>query len=405
MRCRGLAVLALSGLLLVGPACAKEHFKLVKLKVGPFPIEANRDREICQAIRLQGVAGMEVAVSEARSRRYRKGQVSSHHLVVYGYNGADAAAFPSGLVDDPGCGDFGPTDFFTRRSFLSGSGGEATEGNWTVTRVSMPGDLAQVVPTNPANPGESVLVVNSHYFNVSSKRAHGYIKVALKLRPLDPRKRVVRQVIHSGASDDIFVPPGSTQTVTSAWRADGQPNLATEGGVNPSVDTCVFTVASHMHKRGMEYTADYRSHGTTVALAKPWHDYIHPLILLRPVLDGVTGLLRAYTAENGFPEVAYACRYANGVEGVEPKLGCEETPGVAPGIRLADAAAHGRSPLDSHAQPCGQDGVNCDGKPCVPANLVFGPLSDDDMCILTASIYDPLPGVAPEHACDLVFDY
>jgi hypothetical protein len=35
----------------------------------------------------------------------------------------------------------------------------------------------------------------------------------------------------------------------------------------------------------------------------------------------------------------------------------------------------------------------------VPANLVFGPLSDDDMCILTATVYDPLPGVPPAEAC------
>ena len=44
--------------------------------------------------------------------------------------------------------------------------------------------------------------------------------------------------------------------------------------------------------------------------------------------------------------------------------------------------------------------VNCNGKACVPANLVFGPLSDDNMCILTATVYDPIPGAPPETACD-----
>jgi hypothetical protein len=41
----------------------------------------------------------------------------------------------------------------------------------------------------------------------------------------------------------------------------------------------------------------------------------------------------------------------------------------------------------------------------VPANLVFGPLSDDDMCILTAIVYDPKPGVAPEQACAIDYGF
>jgi hypothetical protein len=51
------------------------------------------------------------------------------------------------------------------------------------------------------------------------------------------------------------------------------------------------------------------------------------------------------------------------------------------------------------------DAVNCDGAACVDANLVFGPLSDDDMCVLTAFVYDPIPGVADDEACDLLTTY
>jgi hypothetical protein len=36
----------------------------------------------------------------------------------------------------------------------------------------------------------------------------------------------------------------------------------------------------------------------------------------------------------------------------------------------------------------------------VEANLVFGPLSDDDMCIIPAQIYDPIPGAPLGSACD-----
>jgi hypothetical protein len=117
------------------------------------------------------------------------------------------------------------------------------------------------------------------------------------------------------------------------------------------------------------------------------------------------GLLKAYAAENGLPRIRYSCDYANGTDGVEVKLGCEEEPGVAPGISWAAGEALGMSPLETHATPCGHDAVNCNGAACVEANLVFGALSDDDMCVLTAFVYDPLPGVPDDQACDLLTTY
>jgi hypothetical protein len=88
---------------------------------------------------------------------------------------------------------------------------------------------------------------------------------------------------------------------------------------------------------------------------------------------------------------------ANGVDGYEQKFGCEDTPGVVPGVQWDGFV----DPTTTHPKPCGKDGANCGGNACVPANLVFGPLSDDDMCILTATVYDPLPGVPPDEACGL----
>jgi hypothetical protein len=70
-------------------------------------------------------------------------------------------------------------------------------------------------------------------------------------------------------------------------------------------------------------------------------------------------------------------------------------------MRWRDALASG---LDyGHARPCGADGVNCQGfgtGRCVESNLVFGPLSDDEMCIVPMFVYDPVPGAPPETACD-----
>jgi hypothetical protein len=381
------------------PAFAKQRQRIVRLKLGPFPIEAERDREVCKAYRIRGVPGMEVESWEARSRVSQGGAVGSHHLVAYGYTGQGTDDFPPGIVDEPGCVGLGPADFFSRRVFLAGSGGESVVGQWAVTEGSMPGDLAQVLPNSADAPGDAIVVVNSHYFNTSRRRGRGLVKVKLKLAPLDPGKRVVRQIIHGDASRDLMVPPGETGSVESTFQCDGAPNFQTEGSRNPSGDVCILAVSSHMHLRGTRFVIDYESDAGRVRLLD-WPDYLHPGTAVLPLLDGNRGLLRAYTETNGFPRIRYGCEYANGTDDRPQKMGCEEEPGVVPGMSWAAAEALGILPTESHAKPCGKDGVNCDGKPCVPANLVFGPLSDDDMCILTALVYDPAPGAAPERACD-----
>ena len=406
VRLIGLAGLVAT-MVLVGPAWGKSGEKIVRLKLGPFKIEANRDREVCQALSVKGLAGMEVASWEARSRVSHAGYTGSHHLVLYGYSGTDSTQFPTELVDSAGCAGFGPPDFFTARVFLSGSGGESATGKWTVSQASWPGDLAQVMPASTDDPGNSWLVINSHYFNDSKKVGHGLVKLTLRLRPLDPRKRVIRQLIHIDASRGIMLPPGTksdpvANPITAALRADGAPNGSTEGGRNPAGDVCIFDLATHMHKRGTRFLIQYAENGQ-VETALDWSDWLHAGVLLLPSLgpiaaapnDRYAALLRAYTPENGLPELRYTCEMSNGVGDREQRLGCEETPGVAPGI-VWDGAA---DPTTTHAKPCGKDGVNCAGKPCVPANLVFGPLSDDDMCVLTATVYDALPGLPPSEAC------
>lgn len=398
MRLRYWIVGAVALVVVASPAAAKD--RLVKLRLGPFRVEAKRDREVCQVVRIPKIPpNMAVVSWEARTRVRRGGAVGSHHLVSYGYTGtATLDQFKKGVVDSTGCVEIGPPDFFARRVFLAGSGGDTIRGNWAVTRVAMPGKLAQILPSDGTG---AIIALNSHYFNASSKPSSGLIKIGLRLAPLQPGRKVLRQIIHLDASRDIMVPPGATQTVESTFQADGGVNYASEQGANPSGDVCVFTIATHMHKRGMRFTVDYEDTTTTNRLLD-WPDWLHAGTWLidrfRP--DDVTpGLLRAYTAANGFPRIRYGCTYANGVQGVEMKQGCEETPGTVPGKQWAEAEALG-IPFDAaHARPCGHEAVNCDGKPCVDANLVYGPLSDDDMCVLTALVFDPTPGVPAEQAC------
>src|SRR5262245_48082439 len=128
------ALAAFAGL--AGPALAKD--KVVHVTLGPFRIEAKRDREVCQAIRIPKVPGMEIVSYEVRSLSSKRGNVGTHHLVVYGYDGPNGAAFSlrknaRDVVDMPGCNGFGPDDFYRNRVQLAGSGGESRRGKWLVT--------------------------------------------------------------------------------------------------------------------------------------------------------------------------------------------------------------------------------------------------------------------------------
>lgn len=81
-------------------------------------------------------------------------------------------------------------------------------------------------------------------------------------------------------------------------------------------------------------------------------------------------------------------------------MGCQTAPNETPGIPWRTALEGG---LDyGNARPCGEGNANCAGYgtgACVESNLVFGPLSDDEMCVIPLQIYDPLPGVPDEQAC------
>jgi hypothetical protein len=194
--------------------------------------------------------------------------------------------------------------------------------------------------------------------------------------------------------------------VTGTWAADGARNDATEGGINPAGDVCILSLTPHMHKRGAEFTIEYVQDGAAPKRLLTTTDYLHPGFVPLPYLGTSTpGLLRAYTAGNGYPHIRYRCRHGNGADGKELKMGCEERAGEVPGRSASEARPANPQFLgnDDHARPCGLEGANCAGfgtGRCVPANLVFGPLSDDEMCILVAMVFDPKPGVAPEQACN-----
>src|SRR5262245_52577095 len=88
--CRARVALVLLAAL-AAPAAAKD--KVVRVTLGPFRVEPKRDREVCQAVRVPNVPGMEIVSYEVRSLSSKRGNVGTHHMVVYGYQGPQSAGF------------------------------------------------------------------------------------------------------------------------------------------------------------------------------------------------------------------------------------------------------------------------------------------------------------------------
>lgn len=92
----------------------------------------------------------------------------------------------------------------------------------------------------------------------------------------------------------------------------------------------------------------------------------------------------------------YTCTHDNGVT-TAVRMGCEEEAGVIPGIDAATALFSGRGTTGA-AKQCVTD-ADCAGfgtGKCVPANLVFGFTSNDDMCIMPGGWYPATNG-----SCDV----
>src|SRR5439155_18216963 len=157
---------------------------------------------------------------------------------------------------------------------------------------------------------------------------------------------------------------------------------------------------SHMHKRSLKFETDLNDL-TGVRIARP-----------DDIADPADGSPHLYVSTewsdplnlNFWPPITisqgqkltYTCFHDNGVN-TPVKLGCEETPGVPPGRSILEQAAAGADLFRGAARWCHSD-AQCVGHGtgrCVPANLVFGDLADDDMCILPGLYYRGPDAPAP----------
>jgi hypothetical protein len=375
----------------------RPYSHIVRLRIGPFDVPATQDREVCQWVELPYVKELTSCVRERPDApescgmpilgyRIRLGGGTSHHFIVWAYEGTTdgAAQFPPGIHDSKACLDFGPGDSIHTRQVA----GVQTPR----VKVMLPSGLGQQVRafTDAGGAPKGIgIILNSHYIG-DGKPAKGIAHVDLFVARPGVIRAYAKLVFDVFASAFIDVPPGTVGTTSGDWQVGGLTVPVPGSGIPPENDACALLLTTHMHKRGVSFTTDLVDDTGSTRLYEAT-DYEHP-----PVYTFAPPRLM----KRGM-RFHYECRHDNGV--TKPmKLGCELEPGVAPGTPVYQLfASTGR--IDGSAKRCTTD-ADCAGvgtERCVPARLVFGFTSDDEMCILPGTYYDAVPNAPPGRECDL----
>jgi len=412
---RTLGILSAVAAAIALPQAADAGRRSVTVRLPPFDVAAGQNREICTYVPIPTRRPLEV--SEVRIR-HQGGtpEFGTHHMIVFAHlgNPADVENIEKKVVDDVAClnaGTGNPADL------------QLLATAQTVrSRQPMPkGTALHLEPVSVGRGDRKVvgLLLNSHWINggVTPGRARAKIKLVFSKRR--KVKRPLNPIFEATANAFLDVPPGETGEVSWSW-GPGLPSFAGTffgGGLeNPSGPACVSMLVSHMHERGRLFTIDLvdRDGGRTRLYENVAYDN-PPTLNLGPLL-----------VEPG-QTLEYRCLHDNASD---VRLGCEEEVGVTPGESILDRI--GESGLDlsdlggigfdspsqattGAAKHCTQAGPTPTECPptdpefpgrtftgnCVPANLVFGFRSYDDMCIMPGYYYDADPDAPPGEACRL----
>jgi hypothetical protein len=359
--------------------------------VPAFEVPAFTDRETCTFVPLRTRRPLDVTEVVIKNRGIGDGFVS-HHLVLFAYTGDLPAVAGSArtAVDDTGCINFGAAN---ARELQIVATAQAVE-----SRQPMPRGTALRLEPQPLGRGQAVgFVLNSHWINASSQARRARAQVKLVRARRGAVQRILKPIFEVVANGFINVPPGEERTVGSRWGpglidlGSRLPSFA--GSPFPEGAACVTMLIGHMHRRGRLFTAEFVDADDTSTPLYANTDYADPPTLaLDPPLLVVPG-----------QRITYSCTHDNATD---PRLGCEETPGVPPGRDSIETFPS----LDGAAKLCAAMGPNPGECPptdprypqrtftgnCVPARLVFGFTSEDEMCILPGYYYDadPVTGCA-----------
>ena len=370
------AAVAAAALVIAPPAHAR---RTIRLKVPRFVVPPHSDREVCTFVPVPMKKPMDLGGSVIVNVGGH-GSFTTHHFLIWAYEGTDMERFPpkGQLVDSKACLDFGPADT-NRRTLIGGA-------QQPKLKTRLPSGLAQQIkPTVSGGQSVAGIILNSHWINGDDKPHKAAVKVTLMAAPKHSVRQFLLPLFDVVANGFLKVPPGEEKSVGWSWRPGGRDfGGSLGGGAYPTGPACVVALTSHMHKRGVLFTIEFMDGNTAVPCADKGArcltatDYADPppVEFDPPLLVNVGQGLR------------YTCTHDNGVNERPIKMGCEEQPGVTPGVDAATAIFKLHRTTGA-AKRCETD-ADCAGfgtGRCVPANLVFGFTSDDDMCIMPGAWY------------------
>src|SRR5262245_43391586 len=296
---------------LAAPAMARRSYTV---RVPAFEVPAGKNREICVYVPLPAKKAMDVGEVHIRNRGGTP-LFATHHLIVYAYHGsAESVAGKEGqIIDDTACLNFGsgkPSDL----QIVATSQGPDTR--W----ITPHGTALELEPA-AATSGKMVigLVLNSHWINADSVSHKGRAKITFVTRKAKEVKRPLKPIFEVVANGFIDVPPGEKREVSWSWgpsRFDIGGFLG--GSQYPKGPACVTMLTSHMHKRGVLFTTDL------IDAAGNTHELYANTVYSDPPARSYTPPMLVSPGE----QIKYRCSHDNATN---PKLGCEEQPGVTPG--------------------------------------------------------------------------
>jgi hypothetical protein len=398
---RCLVLAAALAVLVPAPSFARRS---VTVHLPEFEVPPQSNREICTFVPVKTKKPMDVSLVLMKNLGANEG-FATHHLILYSYEGdlTPLAGIEGQVADDTACLNFGGGDSSKLRIVATSQAIDS--------RQPMPRRTAlRLVPHDMAGGKKGVgLVLNSHWINGSGQAQRAGGKVKLVFARKKAVKRELKPIFEVIANGFLKVAPGETREASYRW-APGNPGLARFGAIiggsaPPDGPACVTMLIGHMHRRGTLFTADYGPTGGPKTNLYTNTQYADP-----PTLRFPTPLLVKVGEE-----IEYKCTHDNATD---PRLGCEEEAGVMPGRTFVEEVGRNGdlSVLDGSARLCRTPGVNPTECPpgidpdrsnrtltgnCVPANLVFGFLSEDDMCILPGYYYDADPDAPEGKECEL----
>ena len=360
--------------------------------MAPFMLGDLPETEGCQMVRLGNeeeidVGGWELFMHEG-----------SHHFILRAHRCPDSDDDGTSDCDEPGFDAQFPTGFAPCEQFGYGWSfmvGAQTPHFLVDYQTAATGVAVHLKKNQP-------LLLNSHYTNPF---ADTMAEVWVNVKPVDPalvthRARILFEEV---ANVFIKVPPGTENSdatyLSCNFIDDTICDLA--GEPHPTADRfALLGVTSHMHKRSGKFLTDLAAlDGTRIERPGDMTDAddgTRHLYVSTEYNDPVNlAFWPPIIVENG-QKLTYTCFHENGVSS-PVRLGCEEEAGVTPGKSIIEVVADGGSDIYGGAAKWCRTDADCEGVGtgrCVPANLVFGELADDDMCILPGLFYD-CPATGP----------